>query len=119
MTRADWLILALLLAGNGLLYAAYWQSPTPAGIVEIRAPDSEPRRVSLHQDQDLRVAGREGVSTLRIRNGRVRFIDSPCRNRICINSGWHAHHADAAACVPNGISIRLIGDGETIDAVAH
>ena len=119
MTRADLTALLLLLAFNGLLYAAWWQAPAPATAVEIRAPDQPPQRLPLDRDRELRINGHDGVSILRIENGRVRFVDGPCRNRICVHSGWHAHAADAAACVPNGVSIRLVGGGELIDAVAH
>ena len=96
MTRADLTALLLLLAFNGLLYAAWWQAPAPATAVEIRAPDQPPQRLPLDRDRELRINGHDGVSILRIENGRVRFVDGPCRNRICVHSGWHAHAAATA-----------------------
>ncbi len=118
MTRADLVALILLLAVNAALYARFWQAPTPAQAVEIRGPDGFLQRVPLTVNRDLRVPGRNGDSVLRIEGGQIRFIDSPCRNRICIHSGWHRHAGATAACVPNGVSIRLIGT-EAIDGVAY
>lgn len=118
MTAADRVavvLAALLVAG---LYARFWQAPAPARLVEIRDAAGQVQRLPLSVDRELQVMGREGYSTIRIRGGRVRFVDSPCRNRICVHSGWHEHAGDAAACAPNGVSLRLVGDGG-VDAVAE
>lgn len=118
MTRADLVI--LLAAGTfvAALYAHFWQPARIATTVEVRSGSSLVGRFPLDQNRGLEVMGRDGVSHVEIRDGRVRFTASPCRNKVCINSGWLSHTGDTTACLPNGVSISLIGTGERYDAIS-
>jgi hypothetical protein len=120
MTRADAVVIALAAALIGVLTAAYWQPPRTAAEFEVRSGRETVGRYSLHEDRTLEVTGTLGDSVLRVENGRVRFVSSPCRNRVCINSGWHRHRGAAAACLPNRVSFSLLGgvEGE-FDAVSY
>jgi len=115
-TAADWVVIAASFALLGALYAAYWQPPEPAGWVEIRAGGDVVGRYDLAVARDVDVEGREGISVIRIESGRARFLHAPCRNQICVHAGWQDHAGDAAACLPNRVSLRLLG-GESADAV--
>ena len=120
MSRADIVVVALAAALVGALFAAYWQPPQPAAQVEVRSGRDIIGHYSLSENRVLHVAGTLGESVLKIEDGRVRFIASPCRNRVCIHSGWHAHRGDAAACLPNRVSLSLRGGGKgRYDAVSH
>lgn len=118
MRPADIILLLLLMAGTTGLYLQFWQAPEAARWVEVRSGREDMARYSLWETREIRVSGRRGDSVLRIENGRIRFLDSPCRNRVCVHSGWHSHSGESAACVPNGVSIQLSGGGEPIDAIA-
>lgn len=118
MKPADVILLLLLIAGTTGLYLRYWQAPEPARWVEIRSGRADLARYSLWESREIQIAGRTGNSTVKIDRGQVRFVDSPCRNRVCVHSGWHRHSGDGAACVPNGVSIQLTGGGEPIDGIA-
>jgi len=120
MNRTDIAILILLCGLLGALYGRYWQAPTPATEVEVTAMDHVIGRYPLDRPRTWKVRGREGDSVLQIDDrGRVRFLSSPCRNKICIHSGWLSHAGDATACLPNRVSIRLIGgDDDTLDSVS-
>lgn len=120
MTRLDLLIVLLCGIGVGALYVLFWTPPVAAAWVEVRAPEQGPRRYPLDTAQTVHVRGRLGDSEIRIEQGRVRFVHGPCRNKVCIHSGWLAHDGDAAACLPNRVSIRLLGGAEaSFDAIAH
>ena len=74
---------------------------------------------ALDIDRELTVDGRLGLSRLKVENGQVRFATSPCRNQVCVHSGWLSHSGDAAACLPNRVSIVLSGDGSAgVDAMS-
>ena len=52
--------------------------------------------------------------------GRLRFVESPCRNRVCIHRGWLNTAGDSSACLPNRVSVSLRGTGAgAVDAVNH
>lgn len=120
MTRADLVVLLGAALLVGVSAAAFWQDRGLAAHVEIRVDDGEPRRYPLSQDRHIHVEGRLGVSELEIRDGRVRFVSGPCRNKVCIHSGWLSASGDATACLPNHVSIALTGNGAVqIDGVSQ
>lgn len=119
ISRGDAVIIVLALLLVGALYARYWQAPTAAATVEVRSGDTVVGRYPLNIDRQLRVEGRAGISVLDIRNGRARFLSGPCRNKICVHGGWLSHSGDAAACLPNRVSIHLSGNsGPELDGVS-
>ncbi|MDD3764771.1 MAG: NusG domain II-containing protein [Nevskiales bacterium] len=119
MTRGDALALAVAAAIVGALYAHLWQPSVAASRFDVSVGGKPVGHYSMMVDRTLQIQGRMGVSTLKVENGRVRFLDSPCRNKICVHSGWLGHSGDAAACLPNRVSISLSGDaGSGLDAVS-
>jgi hypothetical protein len=68
-------------------------------------------------DRLLEIDGPLGASRIEIRNGRARFISSPCRGKVCIHSGWLEHTGELTACLPNRVSIQLLGQHPRFDAV--
>lgn len=57
--------------------------------------------------------GNLGVSTVEIEGGKAFFRDSPCVNRICVQMHSVQYNNDWAACIPNGIFIRVEGNPRT------
>ncbi|MGB1560954.1 MAG: NusG domain II-containing protein [Sinimarinibacterium flocculans] len=118
MSRGDVLAIVLAAACVGLLYAHLWQPAVTATHVELRVGGKPSGRYALADSRDVAVEGRLGTSVLRIEDGRVRFLRSPCRNQVCVHSGWLHRGGDAAACLPNRVSVGLVG-GDALDGVAH
>ena len=120
MTRADGGVIALALLLLAAIYAHYWQPSQAATLAEVRSGGALVGRYPLNAPRRLAVTGRIGISTILIDHGRARFSDSPCRNRICVHSGWLTHAGDTAVCLPNGVSLTLDGDArEALDAIAY
>ena len=117
MTPADLVVILASAALIGYLFARSATSGAPAGWVEVRALGAVVGTYPLDQDRELSVRGRLGDSKLRIEGGRVRFVDSPCPNKVCVHSGWLQDSGEFAACVPNGVSLRLIGAANGVDGV--
>ena len=117
MTRADWILLLTVVALLPLLYLQLWG---PGGVgerVRILAPGQKPVSYSLTKDRTVDVAGAVGISTIKIHNGEARFIASPCHGKYCIHSGWHTHAGEVAACLPNRISLEIIGANRRYDSI--
>ena len=112
MTRADIVLLLIAVLALPFAYLHYWQ-PTSAGItVRIMRDETLVRELALNKDQEISIDGALGVSRLQIENGKIRFIDSPCTGKVCIHKGWLSHSGDFNACLPNRISIEIMGQGE-------
>lgn len=88
-------------------------------VVEIRS-DRGDRVYSLTEDRTIVVAGPLGDTILEIRDGAVRFVESPCRDKICIAADFLRETGQWAACLPNRVFATVSGeppdDDDRIDA---
>lgn len=110
-TPADRAVLAAAWLGVVALAAAAWSAPAGQQAVVVVA-DTEVRRLDLDRDQRVTVAGRLGPSELRVRDGAVRFVHSPCDTKRCVRQGWQHRRGASAACVPNRVLVRVTGSGD-------
>lgn len=118
MRPGDLLVLLLAAVLVSYLYLAFWGPGTAGEYAVIHANGREWQKVSLHEDHKWQVPGPLGVSTLEVRGGRIRFSDSPCQNKACIHAGWLSHGGEAAACLPNRISVQVIGRDRRYDSIS-
>lgn len=116
MTRADWVLLLALLAGLPWLYLYFWSSD-PGQQLVILTGEGPPRVLPLYPDQELHIQGTLGESILRIEQGRARFVASACSNKVCIQRGWIGEAGETSACLPNRVSIQVLGRDARFDAV--
>ncbi|MDS1029186.1 NusG domain II-containing protein [Bacillota bacterium LX-D] len=125
MTKADKFIIygTLFLALLTLVFSFGWLKTRSQGeIVVIKAkgqPQQEIRLNEIQNGQEIKVQGLIGTSVLKIEDEEIRFIDSPCRDKICVRRGWIQHHGEAAVCVPNQVSVEIIGKRSDLDDVTR
>ena len=93
-------------------YLYFWQT-TPASYAVIKSPQHESLHVNLNKNQTYNIQGTLGTSAIEVKQGKIRFVSSPCQNKFCIQHGWQQHHGDLTACLPNRISIQLAGLSQT------
>lgn len=76
---------------------------------------------SLSKDGIYKFKGLLGESSIQVESGKAKFIDSPCENKNCIQSGEISTHGQWAACLPNGIFINIEGKSKEsgFDAVSN
>lgn len=115
----DLVVLAAAAALVGASWAALWSGGGPAEFAIVTAPAAAPQTLPLDTDTVTEVAGRLGPSVLEVRDGRVRFTDSPCVGRLCVHSGWLDRSGQVAACLPNGVVVEVGGGPREFDAVTH
>ncbi len=115
----DLLVVALVLAIT--VAAAVWAAapsgmgPAGIGAAVITGPSGR-TVVDLGTDADHHIEGRLGTVLVRVSDGRVRVVDSPCPDKHCVAAG--AIEQGAVICAPSGVSVRVDGGGEgALDAV--
>lgn len=91
------------------LFAKLWNNQ-PAGKVRIRVGDKVYATLSLNQERSMEIMGALGVSQVVIAQGKVRFKQAPCGNQYCVHQGWLSHTGQAAVCLPNRVSLELLGE---------
>lgn len=118
MTRADGVLILLLAALVGAAAAHFWgPATTPTAVALYRGGE----RIAVHPlnaPRAIAVEGRIGTAHIHIENGRARFHASPCRRQVCVHMGWQTRGGAVAACVPNGLSLQMIGGSGAFDGVA-
>ncbi len=117
MTGADRLAIAAAVALVGWLYLHFWGNGSGGELVAIRVAGGESVVLPLDHDRRLTLEGRLGPTVIEIENRQVRFLEAPCEEKRCLMAGWLAHDGDSAACMPNGVTIEILGRDERFDAL--
>jgi hypothetical protein len=125
MKGSDFFFIALSLAVflSSVIFASGGRGDAPTLVVE------SPRGKWLYQlaqgsAREIAIPGAMGDSTLVIEDGKVRFIDSPCENKLCVNHAPLSRNGDWNACLPNRVMVHIEGmvnsDGsaQDMDAIA-
>ncbi len=62
--------------------------------------NGDERKFSIPQDENV---------TLQVyRDGSIAFIESDCKDRVCIHAGKLKTTGQFAACLPNGIVVKIV-----------
>ena len=106
---------AAVLGGVALVNAPPTQSPAGEAVI-IRSVSDSTRVVRLSEERILMVRGALGETAIKIGDGRVEFLSSPCPHGTCVERGRVGAQGEYIVCVPNGVSARITG-GSDFDAV--
>lgn len=118
ITIGDKFLIAALLILNGWLFASWGVGFSKGDWVVVTVNQKETIRLPLDQDQKTHVKGPIGLTEIEVKNGHARIIRSPCKNKVCIKSGYIRYADRLAACIPNRVIIRIVGKSHRgVDAV--
>ncbi|HKM39446.1 MAG TPA: NusG domain II-containing protein [bacterium] len=104
------LIVAVSSAGLILLWNNHFMASGPVEVV-IEVDGQEMRRGSLSVSElgeQYRIRGVVGYSLLEVGDNKIRMVESPCPDKICIGTGWISHPGESIICIPNRIIVRLV-----------
>lgn len=62
-------------------------------------------RFDLNNEREIIIEGLLGESKILIKNNEVKFLESPCRDKLCVKAGILKNAP--LICMPNGIIIRF------------
>jgi len=117
ITLTDIFVISIGLGVVSILSISQWQEKDDADIAIVHNNLGEQIHLSLLDDHTHSINGRLGESQLQISGGKVRFKDSPCNQHVCMRAGWLKESGEAAACLPNGISVVLHSDTPRYDSI--
>ena len=118
ITTADKILVAALLILNGWLFANWGTGFSKGDWVVVTVNQKETIRLPLNQDQITHVKGPLGLTEIEVKKGRVRIVRSPCKNKVCIKSGYIRYADRLSACIPNRVVVRIVGETHRgVDAV--
>ncbi len=114
----DWLVVLASLICLIFLFQHLWHN-APAAKVQIRLGDRIYGTYSLNQQREVHVHGKLGDTIVNIAQGQARIAKSPCLNQYCVHQGWLKHAGQAAICLPNQISLELLGADKPYDSLNY
>mgnify|MGYP001063866740 CR=1 FL=1 len=114
----DWLIIILAVVGIVILFQTQWNN-TPATKVQIQVADKVFVTYSLNLRRDIKVQGVQGETTIQIGEGKARFMHSPCHNQYCVHQGWLTRAGQVAICLPNQVTLELLGEKKPYDSLNY
>jgi hypothetical protein len=117
LRRGDWLVVLAVAVLLPALYATFWYDGGRGLEARILLNGKPWARLDLFQDQDLKVRGPLGISHIQVRDGAVRFVDSPCPTHQCVHQGWLKEGGEVAVCLPNHISVQVLGSNPRFDTM--
>lgn len=118
MLPGDWLTVIFSSLLIIYLFQALW-SQEPAAKIQIRVGNKIHATYDLNQQRNITVHGKLGDAIIHIARGKVRFARSPCHNQYCVHQGWLTHTGQVAICLPNQISLELIGKQKPYDSLNY
>ena len=118
ITAADKILIAVLLVLNCWLLASWGIEFREGDWAVVTVNQKERIRLPLDTDQVTHVKGPLGLTKIEIKKGRARIVHSPCKNKVCIKSGYIRYADRLAACIPNRVVLRIVGKNHRgIDSV--
>ncbi len=97
----------------------YAYSDRDGGYVSVRSGDSE-WVYPIDSEMEMSAPGPMGETVVAVSGGTAKIVESPCRDKICISMGPLEHGGDWAACLPNGVLVRIVDErDDEIDALAY
>ena len=114
----DWLVVVASAIGVILLFQTLWIRG-PASQLKIRLADKIVGIYDLNQTKELHIKGPKGEAIISIAAGKARFVQSPCNNQYCVHQGWLSNAGQVAICLPNQLSLQLLGAKSAYDSLNY
>ncbi len=123
LTPADIILIVVLFIATGFSYSLVKGVQTEGNYVIISVGNLDVAQYPLSQEREsIVLSGVKGEAKLQIKEGRVRMVEAPCPNKICVGQGWKSKSGELIACVPNRVVIRIAGgvtDGGEVDGISY
>lgn len=114
----DWLILGLSLVVVISLSSYFWLSPAGQKLI-IKRSGVVFLSASLMRPFTVAVPGPLGLTQVEVNNHRVRVVSDPSPRQLCVRQGWISHEGEAAICLPNQVSVEIVGATRRYDSLNY
>ncbi|MCL6591311.1 MAG: NusG domain II-containing protein [Firmicutes bacterium] len=124
LKKGDWglifgsgLLLCFLIAWNGY-HQSNDRSKKTAVIMQAGKVIQKINLNKLNRAKYIRL--NQGIRVVILaEKGRIRFLDSGCRDKICVRSGWLMKNGDKAVCMPSKTVIMIQSGGQPTDSISY
>jgi len=117
VTRGDLVVFTFALLFISIVFANFWHQEGHGAEAVVLVNGKRWARLNLFNNQDIYAPGPLGESHIQVRDGQIRFVDSPCPNKLCVHSGWLSQGGENATCLPNKISVQVLATDTRFDSI--
>ncbi len=100
------------------LVLSFWFGGAPEKVI-VRSGGKIFRELPLTKDIDIQVPGPLGFSTISIHDHRARIKADPSPRQYCVKQGWLKQAGEIAICLPNQVSLELVGTRKRYDSLTY
>ncbi|MDD5298856.1 MAG: NusG domain II-containing protein [Gallionella sp.] len=118
LKAGDWLTLLLGGVCVVLLTIELWSGGLADKAI-IRSGGKIFREVPLSRDQQIEVPGPLGTSVIAIKQRKARIVSDPSPRQYCVRQGWLQQAGEIALCLPNQVSVELMGSQKKYDSLNY
>lgn len=114
----DWLVALSGILLVGVLMQRLWLAG-PADHVLVRQGGHVFCVAGLRQPREIVVPGPLGLTRIRIDHQRARVESDPGPRQLCVRQGWISRPGEAAICLPNQVSVEIVGKQALYDSLSY
>jgi len=117
--KTDFIAVAAILLAAGVLLLFRLRDSSPPAAAEIYLNGELIKTVPLHtgEERSFSLPEREKVVFHLYPDGAIAFESSDCPDKVCVHTGRLRRAGQTAACLPNGLLLKIAGGADGPDAV--
>lgn len=73
----------------------------------------------IEEDRTLKFQSIIGETTIVINDKKAAIIDSPCKNKTCVEMGNIYKPGQSSACLPNRVMVTVEGEDREVDIISY
>lgn len=108
---ADIALIAVLLLVTLGSYLAFNMTTEKGKMAVVKVNNVEIGRYSLDVDGEYSLNG--GTNILVIENHSAYLIDADCPDKLCVKQGKIKSTGQCITCLPNKLTVTIVGDGDS------
>lgn len=108
LKKTDMFIILILLLVAVIIYLGFYlYGENSEGAAEILINGKSVKTESLQEDKTFSIESLPNV-IFEIKDKKIRFLQSDCPDKVCMNTGFIGTPGQTAVCLPNAVSIKII-----------
>lgn len=116
--KTDFIVVAvLLLAAAGIFLLFRLQDSAAAAEIYLNGKLLKTVPLNTGEEQSFSLPERENVVFHLYPDGSIAFESSDCPDKICVHAGRLRRTGQTAACLPNGLLLKIAGSSDGPDVV--
>lgn len=117
--KADIILFAALLIIGILISVPAFAGGARGAYVVVKVDGREYGTYSLLEDRTVTIENSGHVNKITIKNGAVQMVESSCKNQLCVRQGKIFTTDKSIVCLPNRVTVEIIGEDGDYDVIAQ